>query len=621
MLGYRGAIIIPVSAMILASLILNRPYVFAALAGILLPVLLWDVMRRTRLVRMPAEPVRFRIRVRNLKADALASVFRPVLDWSPVQRARDRIEQNLRPHILRSGSAQNPRILGGRSVLYPLAAGVVTVPAGIILALALDAAFLAMSLVWPLLAGVYFVILRIRTAERSSDTTEELASFAILAGIMESVNVPMFSTLLILAESPSAVFAVMRREGRRIRNLMVLGRSPTDALLELSDSHPNTEFRDFVTGYVSAFNTGGSDTAGYLHEQANRFFRQVQFRMVSYARQADIISQVVLTVMMLLPMMGLSMTFFSSGHLAGTMTLLMIAVFPFATAVMVAFVHAKQPRGRDRIRVSWMVFPTGACCAAAVYLAGMQAWEAAGAGVVASSLLNHVLTRRRFAEIRGIDMALPEFMRRLTRLRNVGFDMVRAIKTVRAEAAAREKGGGAFYAMLDGICRRVSAGGSLGDAVGSADIASWNARLVFFILGRINESGGGTAKTTSDLAYWIAQYHEARREMISSLRSSLVTALVGPVLMVMMMTVSDRLAATLGDGLLPDAGGLPVSIAVSADPSGLSELLIVTAVACMGVILSKINYFTIRHSLFTGMITGATMAMMYAVPYLPDFGF
>ncbi len=93
--------------------------------------------------------------------------------------------------------------------------------------------------------------------------------------------------------------------------------------------------------------------------------------------------------------------------------------------------------------------------------------------------------------------------------------------------------------------------------------------------------------------------------MISSLRTSLVTALVGPIPMVMMMTVSDRLAATLGEGLLSNAGGLPVNIAVSADPARLSELLIVTAVACMGVILSKINYFTIRHSLFTGMITGA----------------
>ena len=39
----------------------------------------------------------------------------------------------------------------------------------------------------------------------------------------------------------------------------------------------------------------------------------------------------------------------------------------------------------------------------------------------------------------------------------------------------------------------------------------------------------------------------------------------------------------------------------------------------MGVALSKINYFTVRHTMFTGVITLVTMALLYAVPYLPAF--
>lgn len=628
MVWHRGMLIVPVSAMILAALLWNRPYVFAALAAALVPLLLWDRIRRTKALRASPRRTGYRIKVRDIRSDSLVSAFRPVLDMPFFRGIQDRIEQRIKPDILRSGSVENPRLLGIRSVLYPVAAGAVMVPAGVVLTVLYGWAFLGVVFAPMLLTGAYFATLRARASERSSAVTDELAAFAILASIMESVNVSLYSTLVMIADSPAGIFAVMSREGRRIRNMAALGRSPTEALLELSESHPNQSFRDFVDGYVSSFNTGGSDTARYLQDQAGRFFRDLQFRMNAYAKHADMIAQIVLTVMMLLPMMGLSMMFFSTGQVASMMMVVLTAVFPFMTVVLVGVIQAKQPKGADAVRVQWWVFPAGAAAAIPAWIALGSIWEAVGVGVVASSFCNALLTRKRFREAQAVEGAMPEFMRQVTRLRNIGFDITYAIREIRDDITGRRRQSSSakfnrtFDEIIVSVHKAVSAGNPLGHAVARMSIPSRSARLIFFILGKVNESGGGTAKTINEITRWVTQHHDARKEMVSSLRASFITAFVGPALMVMMMSVSDQLAAKLEENYdrVSDLGGLPVSLAAS-DITGMSEVLVVIASACMGVVLSKINYFTVRHTAFTGAITAATMALLYAVPYFPEFGF
>jgi len=56
------------------------------------------------------------------------------------------------------------------------------------------------------------------------------------------------------------------------------------------------------------------------------------------------------------------------------------------------------------------------------------------------------------------------------------------------------------------------------------------------------------------------------------------------------------------------------AVSHGADVPGLSEILTVVATACMGVTLSKINYFTVRHTAFVGTVTAVAMALLYVVP-------
>jgi len=90
--------------------------------------------------------------------------------------------------------------------------------------------------------------------------------------------------------------------------------------------------------------------------------------------------------------------------------------------------------------------------------------------------------------------------------------------------------------------------------------------------------------------------------------------------MVMISEVSRQLTSrfesrNMGDGL----EFLPYNISNSADVSGLAEILTIVSTACMGVTLSKINYFTVRHTLFVSIVTLVTMVLIYAVPFMNIF--
>ena len=620
-----------------------------------------------------------KIVIQDLRADMLISAFKPILGIQIIRTIQKKIEESIKTDILRSGSTQNPRLLGIKSVVYPMIGIIIATP------ITLTAFFVSGDIVWAgasttpiLFFGLYFVILKTKTAERKAAIRYELAPFAALTSIMESVNISLFSTLIIISKAPTNTFAVMKKEGRRIRNMYALGITPINALMDLAATHPNSTFRDFLEGYVSAFNTGGMDTAQYLQEQSRRFFTFMQADMNRYTKQADGIAQLILVIMLLLPMMGLSMIFFATGQLAQTVMVLLIMMFPLITVILVVVIQAWQPinqrnnNGDHAIKSTkklswasssspsslhiWIIFPIGITGGILAYTIQQQIWLGIGCSVVITCFLNMFFMRKKLREATLIDDSLPEFMRQMTRFKNIGVDVIHAIKNIRQEIAVqrgvgvavaplssssssssaatalskRFKFNAVFDNLIDIIYKKMAKGASLEQAVYTTKINSQNARLIFFILSKVHESGGGTAKVLDDITRWITQYADAKKEMMANLRGSLITAFVGPVLMVMMSTVATQLTAqfeenSIGEG--PSGIGISLpsiasNIATTASLSSseyilaLSDILTITTVVCMGVILSKLNYFTIRHTMFTGIITSITVVLLYVAPHI-----
>ena len=601
------------SAPALASAAYGEPAVFAAFAAPLACALAWGALS----ARAPPGPAGARIKCRDVRPGALSRLLGPLMRTSALRGVQARIESASKGQILRAGRAANPRLVGSRSVSWALAAAA---PAAPLAALAAwyGAPWAALVLAAPpaLMAG-RLLALRNRASERGARIDEEVPHFAAMASVLESAGTPLYSAL---QELPgSGTFGAMRAEGQRLRDLAALGKSPTEALLDVAATHPSSRFRALLEGYVSAFNTGGADTASYLRGQARSLLSESRSRMKMYAARADSAAQAILAVMLLLPMMGLSLAFLSSGGLAGTVMALVTAALPPAAALMIAAVHASQPGRRDPVRVRWHAPAAGAAAGVLVHLAGGQAWESVGAAVVAGTAANALLVREALAARSALEAPLPEFLRQMARLRNIGMGSVRALGQVGREAESRAARGAGplfnrrFDRLVAGMHRAVSAGSTLGAAVEEARVGSWMARVVFYTLGRVHESGGDTAGALDGVARWVSGHAEAEKEMSAGLRGAAATAFAGPVLMVMISEISSRMAREL-EGRLEGAGQLAFAVPAT---DGLSGLLAVTASACMGAVLSKISRFTVRDTALTCAITAATMALMYAAPHVP----
>lgn len=588
---------------------------FALFAVPLAGALAWQALGAAR--ARPPRPGAARIACRDVRPGALARLLGPLLRTGALRRLQARIESASKPQILRAGRAASPRLVGSSSVSLALASAALAAPLAALAAWH-GAAWAALVLAAPpALMGGRLLALRARASERGAQVDEEVAHFAAMASVLESAGTPLYSALAGL--SGSGTFGAMRAEGRRLRDLAALGRGPTEALLDVAATHPSSRFRALLEGYVSAFNTGGADTAQYLRGQARELLSESRSRMRRYAGQADSAAQAVLAVMLLLPMMGLSLAFLSSGGLAGAAMALMTAALPPVAAVMIAAVHAAQPGRRDPVGVRWHALAAGAAAGALVHAAGGQAWESVGAAVVAGSAANALLTREAFARQSALESPLPEFLRQMARLRNIGMGSVRAVGEVGREIELRAARGAAplfnrrFDRLVSSMHRAVSAGATLGSAVQEARAGSWMARVVLYTLGRMHESGGDTAGALDGVARWAAGHAESKKEMSAGLRGSAATAFAGPVLMVMISEISARMAREM-EGRLDGPG---IMYAAAPVPDGLSGLLAVTASACMGAVLSKISYFTVRHTLLTCAITATTMALMYAAPHVP----
>lgn len=612
---YHGWAALALCAPALAAAAHGEPLAFVVFAVPLAGALAWRAVSG----RQMPEPKAARIACRDVRPGALMRLLGPLLRTGAARRAQARIESASKLQILRAGRATNPRLVGSSSVSWALASAALAAPLAA-LAWAYGAPWASLVLAAPpALMGARLMILRARASERGAQVDEEAAHFAAMASVLESAGTPLHSVLLDL--SGSRTFGAMRQEGRRLRDLAALGKSPTDALLDVAATHPSARFRSLLEGYVSAFNTGGADTAEYLRGQARALLAESRSRMERYSRQADSAAQAILAVMLLLPMMGLSLSFLSSGGAAGTAMALMAAALPPVAAAMISAVHAAQPGRRDPVRVRWHALAVGAAAGVLAHLLGGQAWESVGAAVVAGSAANALLTREAFATQAALEAPLPEFLRQMARLRNIGMGAARAVGEVGRDADARAARGGRplfnrrFDRLVSGVHRAVAAGSTLGAAVEEARAGSWMARVVFYTLGRVHESGGDTAGALDGVARWVSGHAEARKEMEAGLRGSAAAAFAGPVLMVMISEMSARMALEM-EGRLEGAGAL---VAAAPAPDGLSGLLTVTASACMGAVLSKISRFTVRHTSLTCAITATAMALLYVAPHVPGF--
>ncbi len=525
----------------------------------------------------------------------LIDLVKPIIRHKALEKIKTKLSNNITTEIRMSGKVANPKILVEQSFSYTVFSFFIVAPPAIVFGFYFETMFFYLIVV-PLLF-LFWPVARLKTVscERKTAIEDEIAFFTVYSCVMQSIGRMIYdSTIQLIGRK---VFPLIENEGRMLkRNVVLFGMDQTTALNMLAISHPNTQFRNLLLGYVSIQKSGGNLNQ-YLERRCDEFFGEAKFRFFRYASHAEIIAEVTLILLTMLPLLLVMSSFLMSSE-----SLLAITKISFI------------PKTHNVVGFSKISLITGIVVGLAAFFALQQAWLVFAVAVFVAAFMNYVLVSRQFTEITMLERALPDFFRDITEYRKIGIAIPNAITRLSNERTYNW----IFNSILDTISSKIMNGASMTNAVSAVDIRSWYTRISFFVLEKIVESGGGTPQILEQVTDFFSKINRAKSEMIGRVRVFSFVAYLSPLLMIWSVQAMKDMLEKIGPQYASLMSGLQTSMTVSEEYLQLVNLLIVISSLCMGLIMSKMTYFTLKNTFIVAIILFVTIFSIYAIPFFPS---
>ncbi|MEW6044219.1 MAG: type II secretion system F family protein [Thermoproteota archaeon] len=628
----RRLVIISAFVLMWVFLLLNNEFSFFITVGIFSGIILYTI-DKPKLAKQILEFVKpaklffynlissylsTDLKITKVSQDMALNLVKPVANLRPLTRLQKKISKSIEADIRISGLAASPRLLGLQSTSYMILAGVISIPAAILFSIVFESPVLLFVLI--LIPAMMFAFptlkLKATASERKSQIEDELAFFAAYCGIMQSVGRSLLSSLLEI--SGTGIFKMLERESKMIqRNVRIFAMDELSAINNLALNHPNYTFSNFLLGYVSIHKSGGS-LARYLENKGEEFFNSMRFRMSQYSSQAATIGEAMLIMLNVLPVLLISSSFMMPASSVQMLTNASFVLVPLIAVIMILVTNHSQPKQRDEVKFSKNSIFAAAISAAIGIIIGLESWQILVLGVFAGGLVNSAATFQKFREISLVESALPDFLRDITEHVKIGSAIPNSIVRISKERRYNDY----FDFLISDISSKIVFGYKLSEIVQSYKISSWNARLVFFVLGKIADSGGGRPQTLEYITNFVTKVNQAKKEMVSSIRVFAMMAYLSPLMMVWMTKAMAEVMEQLGPSFQVLSGGAGQIIFLSATPEFLAiiNLLIAISAICMGMVMSKVASFTVKNTMGITVTAAITFVSIYFSSYLPSMG-
>lgn len=557
------------------------------------------------------------LKITKISQDMALNLLKPVTNLGPMAQLQKKISKSIESDIRISGLAADPRLLGLQSTSYMILAAVIAIPLAILLSIVFENIFLLVGLL--LVPAIMFAFptlrLKLTASERKSQIEDELAFFAAYCSIMQSVGRSLYNSLSEI--SGTGIFKALERESKMIqRNVRIFAMDELSAINNLALNHPNYTFSNFLLGYVSIHKSGGS-LARYLENKGEEFFNSMRFRMSQYSSQAATIGEAMLIMLNVLPVLLISSSFMMPASSVQMITNASFVLVPFISIIMILVTNYSQPKTRDTVQFSKYSIFFAVITATIGVIIGLEAWQILALSVFSGSLVNTVATFAKFQEISSVESVLPDFLRDITEHVKIGAAIPNSIVRISRERRYNDY----FDSLISDISSKVVFGYKLSEILQSYKISSWNTRLVFFVLGKIGDSGGGRPQTLEYITNFVTKVNQAKKEMVSSIKVFAIMAYASPLMMVWMTKAMGEVMEQLGPSFSVLSGSGQVTF-LSATPEflGIVNLLIAISAVSMAMVMSKVASFTVKNTIGVTITAAITFASIYFSSYLPSMG-
>jgi flagellar protein FlaJ len=157
-------------------------------------------------------------------------------------------------------------------------------------------------------------------------------------------------------------------------------------------------------------------------------------------------------------------------------------------------------------------------------------------------------------------------------------------------------------------------------ATGSIPIRSWTAKTSFFVLGKIADSGGGTAEILEQITVFSSNVNQTRNDTKTSISVISYFAMLSPVMMAYTTKEMAGILAKLNSSVSHMAYGAfgVQTMLVSGDLMMAVNLLNVMSAISIGLVMAKLTHFTVKHTLLLGISALISLASLVSAPLFPS---
>lgn len=554
---------------------------------------------------------------KNVETNTLLTYSDFIFKYNFIEKIRSSLKLKIRAGILEGGISGDSDLLAKKSIIYALAGYIIMIPISIILMVVLNPLFIALAILPTAMFGFGMLSNSSAKGQRKSSIEHELPIFVACTTIMANVNISLYAFMEKVSQSQTSLFPMLKEEIHKIhKKRTFMGQSDQEALHELAKTHPSESFQEFVHNYSVAVDNSTTNTQNLLGTMTANAFRAMKKQISDYASSAQSILQMVLLIMAIMPILALTTTFISTGKDSISMVVMIIFIIPILSIMMIFLINSKQPKTNIEVKVKYSGIIVGIIAGVVMFMMGLELHVIIGIAVSVACAVNFYQVRNFFGNVEEIDEKLPEFLQSISSSNIEGIPVDKAIK----KRVGVEKEG-PFADMLVKISAQVVQGEKLSECAEKVKTKSWLTKIVFFVLGQIQDAGGGSAETLNIFADMINEFQQAKQELVASLKSSIIMGYFIPMLMIMIVVMSQQMANSVNSDLV-EVQGLPISFPGAEESKQIenqSFFLVVISCICIGLIISKIVFFTLCHTKHVAILSTVGVVATLIVPYIPPF--
>ena len=433
--------------------------------------------------------------------------------------------------------------------------------------------------------------INIKISNRKSDVENELAFFLTYAAILHAAGISLYSAFERIIDRN--ILPKIEREAKIIRrDYTFFSHNPLDALDNTALNHPSEKFQTIVLGYSSIIRSGG-DAVAYLTLKAEDELKELVDRWKRYSEVVGTLGEASMAMFLILP----ALLLVSSLVFAGPLSILVLQIFavgllPLLVFITISAIHTIQPKFYDRYNIVRRL-PLAVVPSIPLFillrLLIPELHNVVAIMLLFSSIPIAVEYLLEHSEIDKVEKALPLFLRDITEMKKIGYDIVQAIR----DLAKRRTYNKFFDKILQWISRQLELNVPFKSIVESFRLRSWLGNYVFFVLSEIVDTGGGNPLILENLTNFINSVVSEKRRVKSSTRTYAFLGYMAPVflsilILVIMQIILPSLQALVGSPMGATVAILPSMEALNSIIE-LGLVLVVAVAYSIGLVLSLIH--------------------------------